>query len=240
MNTSPKNRPKTQPSILDFINHPNYTTAKSREPRSLIETYTSQQRGSSLNSCHRKRKLSVSDQSVSDSKILIMESTTHLHDNPENTLVPSCPPKSSDLYTTALLEMEMRLTQSMQDMIAPLKTSINSLVVSQQDWEQQKNDVQLLHAEKDHLNIKIQEVKAKNNKLEKRVKKLDNHLMENNLILHGVHEGKWELDSTRNELVIQAISNTVEADSLSNKLEIARKIPITSTSQIGKYNPSRS
>ena len=133
MNTTPKNSPKTQPSILDFVNHPNYTTAKTREPRSLIKTYTSQQQGSSSNSCHLKRKLSVSDQSESDSKILIMESSTHSHDNPENTLAPPCPPKSSDLYTTALLEMEMCLTQSMQDMIAPLKTSINSLVVSQQD-----------------------------------------------------------------------------------------------------------
>ena len=145
-----------------------------------------------------------------------------------------------DSYTTALLEMEMWLTQSMQDMIAPLKISINSLVVSQQDWEQQKSDVQLLHAEKDCLNIKIQEVEAKNTKLESRVKKLENCLMENNLIMHGVREGKWELDSTRNELVIQAISNTVEADTPSNKLEIARKIPITSTSRIRKYNPSRS
>ena len=58
--------------------------------------------------------------------------------------------------------------------------------------------------------------------------------------MHGVREGKWELDSTRTELVIQAIVNTVEADSATNKLEIARKIPITSTSRIGKYNPSRS
>ena len=58
--------------------------------------------------------------------------------------------------------------------------------------------------------------------------------------MHGVHEGKWELDSTRNELVIQAISSTVEADSPPHKLEIARKIPIMSTSRIWKYNPSRS
>ena len=82
----------------------------------------------------------------------------------------------------------MWLTQSMLDMIAPLKISINSLVVSQQDWEQQKNDIQLLHAEKDHLNIKILEVEAKNTKLGSRVKKLENRLMENNLIMHGVHE----------------------------------------------------
>ena len=147
---------------------------------------------------------------------------------------------SPDVYTTALLEMERRLTQSMQEMIAPLKSSINSLVVSQHDWEQQKNDVQFLHAEQEQLNVIIKEVEAKNNKLENRVKKLEDRLMENNLIMHGVREGKWELDSTRNELVIQAIANTVEADTNAAKLDIAKKIPITSITHVGRYNPSRS
>ena len=64
--------------------------------------------------------------------------------------------------------------------------------------------------------------------------------MESNLIIHRIKESSWELDSTRNELVVQAIASTVHADNDSNKLEIARKIPILSTKCLGRYNPLRS
>ena len=57
-------------------------------------------------------------------------------------------------------------------MIAPLKMSINSLVVSQQDRERQKSDIQLLHAEKDLLNGIIKEVEAKKKKAGKQGKKI--------------------------------------------------------------------
>ena len=128
----------------------------------------------------------------------------------------------------------------MKEMLEPLKTDINSLVLSQKEWEQQKSDVHNLHVKKERLNFKIKEVEEKNSKLEDRVKKLEDKLMESNLIIHGIKESSWELDSMRNELVIQAIASTVHAENDNNKLEIARKIPITSTTWLGRYNPLRS
>ena len=110
-----------------------------------------------------------------------------------------------------------------------MTANINSLVLSQKEWEQQKTDVRNLHVKKERLNIKFKEVKEKNCKLENRVKKLEDKLMESNLIIHGIKESSWELDSTRNELVVQAIASTVHADNDSSKLIIARKIPISST-----------
>ena len=59
------------------------------------------------------------------------------------------------------------------------------------------------------------------------------------VIIHGIRESKWELDSTRNELVIQAIAETVHAETDEKKLEIAHKIPITFTARMGKYNSLR-
>ena len=64
--------------------------------------------------------------------------------------------------------------------------------------------------------------------------------MESNLILLRVKESQWELDSTHNELVVQTIASTVNAANDEKKLEIARNIPISSTSRIGKYNSLRS
>ena len=70
--------------------------------------------------------------------------------------------------------------------------------------------------------------------------KLEDRLLECNLIVHRVKESKWEQDSTRNELVVQAIADTVEATTPAQKLEIARKIPISGTSRVGRYNSMQS
>ena len=64
--------------------------------------------------------------------------------------------------------------------------------------------------------------------------------MESNIIMHGIKESSWELDSTRKELVVNAIASTITVDDSDKKLEIARKIPIKSTRRLGKYNSLRS
>ena len=159
------------------------------------------------------------------------------NNQPENT--HGKPDNQSNL-TTTLLEMEECLTKTFTKMITPLQKSVNSLVVSQKEWEAQKTEVQQLHQAKEKLNTDMKRVMTKNSELKERVKNLEEKLMENNLIIHGITEGKWEVDSTRNELIYQSISGTVEAPDEEKKLEIARNIPISSTKRIGKYNPSRS
>ena len=172
-------------------------------------------------------------------RIMGQENNPHHNDNGASPS-PKPTPTPLDSYTSVLHEMEARLTCMMKEMLEPLKTDLNSLILSQREWEQQKTDVQNIHVEKEQLNFKIKEVEEKNSKLEDRVKKLKDKLMESNLILHGIKESSWELDSTRNELVIQAIAATINADNDNNKLKIARKIPITSTAWLGRYNPLRS
>ena len=131
------------------------------------------------------------------------------------------------------------LTKNMKEMIKPIKTDISSLVQSQREWEQHKTDVHDLKVEKTRLNKKIKEVEEKNTQLEDRIRKLEDKLMESNLIIHGIRESKWELDSTRNELVVKAIADTVLAETEEKKLEVARKIPITSTARVGHYSSMR-
>ena len=82
----------------------------------------------------------------------------------------------------------------------------------------------------------VKACEARNTKLEDRVKILENKLLENNIIMHGIKESSWELDSTRRELVTAAIASTVTIPDDDKKLEAARKIPIQSTKRLGKYN----
>ena len=236
--TSSKSRVvNNQPSILGFVDTPNFETAKNRAPRPERRNKETQHyRGSSSNSTSRKRRLSP-DLSMEGSKRLIMEDETSSFTTP----APSSPTsKTSDPFTVALREMEERLTNNMKNMLDPMREDISSLVLSQKEWERHKTDVQDLKVEKTRLNHKIKEVEEKNTKLEDRVRKLEDKLLESNLMLHGITEAKWELDSTRNDLVIQAIANTVSAATDSEKIDVAKKIPISSTARIGKFNPSRS
>ena len=229
-----------QPSILGFVNCPNYTTAKTRLSWSNKRSSKDlpHLRGSSSQSVSRKCKPSSGQLSNNIAKKQNMEVDKDTSVPP---VVPSPPtPAPPNPYTAALLDMEARLTPTMKEMLEPLKTDINSLVLSQKEWEQQKTEVRNLHVKRERLNLKIKEVEEKNCKLEDRVKKLEDKLMESNLIIHRIKESSWELDSTRNELVVQAIASTVHADNDSSKLEIARKIPISSTKCIGRYNPLRS
>ena len=105
--------------------------------------------------------------------------------------------------------MEARLNKSMKDMIEPLQTSINSLVTAQKDWALQRKDIDELKADKKKLSFMVKACEARNNQLENQVKVLENKLMENNIIMHGVKESSWKLDSTRRELVTSAIASTV-------------------------------
>ena len=89
------------------------------------------------------------------------------------TVTPLPMPVPQDAFTTALKEMEARLTKNMEDMIKnkedtitknmkemiePIKLDINSLVQSQKEWEQHKTDMQDLKVVKKCLNNKIKEV----------------------------------------------------------------------------------
>ena len=214
----------SQPSILDFVDSPNYNTAKDRLPRSVTKTISVQRKSSSTSSS-RKRKASEVFSPTSPEKKVIME--------PEKS-------KGEDYLDNALKAMEARLNKSMKDMIDPLQSSINSILETQKDWAEQQRIVTELKAEKDVLARKIQVVEFKNMKLEDRIKVLEDRLMESNIIMHGIKESLWELDSTRKELVVNAIASTITVDDSDKKLEIAHKIPIKSTKGLGKYNSLRS
>ena len=232
-----------QSCILDFVESPNYNSGKNRTPRSTQKTIPEKQsRGSSSSSTSHKRKRS--QPTLTDTKVkekrrnMETENETQLGNNNDSNNNDSTNEQNS--FTTALKEMEQRITNTFTKMITPLQKSVDSLVVSQREWEAQKTEVQQLHQAKEKLNTDMKKVMSKNSELEDRVKSLEDKLMENNLIIHSITEGKWEVDSTRNELVYQSISTTVDAPSEEQKLAIAHNIPIASTQRIGKYNPSRS
>ena len=58
--------------------------------------------------------------------------------------------------------------------------------------------------------------------------------------MHGIKETPWEPDATRKELVLKAIADTIDIDDTEECMNIAKKIPIKSTSRVGCYSSLKS
>ena len=107
----------TQPSILGFVDCPNYTTAKTRLSRSDKRSSKDlpHLRGSSSQSVSRKRKPSSGQLSDNIAKKQNMEVDKDVVVPPVAPTPP--PPAPPDPYTAALLDMEARLTHTMKEML---------------------------------------------------------------------------------------------------------------------------
>ena len=128
-----------QPSILGFVDSPNYNTGKGRVPRLLIKTklHSALQRGSSSNSVSRKRKFSSVEPELEEPYNTDKNKKMETNETPEENGLPS-----DDPFTKALKKMAKKLTTSltlkMKEMLDPLQTSINSLVANQKESKQQR------------------------------------------------------------------------------------------------------
>ena len=65
-------------------------------------------------------------------------------------------------------------------------------------------------------------------------------MLEGNIIMHGLREEEWELDSNHKEQIYHAIASTVDAEDRRARLDIARSIPIRSSRRLGKYKTGKS
>ena len=139
---------------------------------------------------------------------------------------------------------ENRLTETlcklMKKELRSVKSDMKALKTGQD--KQDKSIMELLSVKEENRLLKIEcdRVLSENMSLKERIMKIENSLLNNNLILHGIPEDAWELNSNRLEKVIHAISFTMDEESEQDQLNVARKIRIKSTRRLGIYNSKRS
>ena len=75
----------------------------------------------------------------------------------------------------------------------------------------------------------------KNEQLSRRLSDLENRLLENNIVLTGVHEGTWESDEARRERVYEVMAETVLGRTIEERLNVGKKMKIRSTRRVGRY-----
>ena len=139
---------------------------------------------------------------------------------------------------------ERRLTKSLSKLmkkeLRSVKNDVKALRVGQEKHNESINELVAMKQENRALKLKCDRVLQDNDDLKKRIMKIENTLLDNNIIIQGIQEDPWELDSNRMEKVVRAISYTVDEDTRDAQLDVAWKIRIKSTRRVGIYSTKRS
>ena len=145
-------------------------------------------------------------------------------------------PEEYKAFGRALCEILLKNNEStLNELIMPLKEDIKTLLDEKKDEKSCQQIVEEVH--EDHLNLmkRCKKMENENKELRSRLNKLENKMLGNNIIMHGVREETWELDENRKEKVYKAIAPTVDEKDRRKQHQIARSIPIHSTKRIGRY-----
>ena len=120
-----------------------------------------------------------------------------------------------------------------------IKNDIKKLLENEELIKMQQNTITELKRENQELNIRFNRLEQKHHSLQKRVVNIENEMYSSNLIFSGIAEGESEEGPERYRLIIEAIANTINAQTRDEQLQAARRIPIKKSTRIGKYNSRR-
>ena len=105
---------------------------------------------------------------------------------------------------TELEKHERRLIEWMELLIRPLQLSSDQL---REEWKEHKEEV--VKSQSLKLTHQLKTEKKKNKALGKRVRWLEDKILENNVIIHGISEAAWESEEVCKEKVFCVLANLV-------------------------------
>ena len=104
-----------------------------------------------------------------------------------------------------LAALRRLLNRDMDKKIRTLRNSISNLEKSQKVLEKKSETIDQIQHENSKLRIDCDQMKKENKKLLNRINLIENRLLENNIILRGIPDQAWELNSiTRERLSLQS------------------------------------
>ena len=137
---------------------------------------------------------------------------------------------------TELESLENRILDKIGKMLAPIQLSLNNLTT---EWKEHKEEMRQMKTAQLKLEHELSKEKKKTRDLGRRVRWLEDKLLENNVVLCGIAETAWETEDVCKEKIINALANLVNRATWPEKLEVARLIPITLVRRVGIYNSMR-
>ena len=127
------------------------------------------------------------------------------------------------------------LEQKMQP-IEKIENDMKTLLKDRELLPEYVQKVQNLEHNTDQLTSKVVKIEQ-NQTLKQKLVKIEDKLLENNLIISGVEESKFEEEGPCHEKLEIVIAKALPGVTDEEKLEKGRKLDIVSTAWLGKYNP---
>ena len=141
---------------------------------------------------------------------------------------------STVLLNPELTELKRQIFAGFETLLAPIKKEIKEL----------KDDHKTLFEGQTttcapKIERKFVQSEERQKKLESRISRLEDQLLEKNVIFQGVHEEEYEDKSDIKAQIVKAIANTMDGDDYEAKKSLAGQTSIDSVERVGKYNPLR-
>ena len=130
------------------------------------------------------------------------------------------------------------ITKSLSRALIPLQNEINDLKTTSgtppgvNDWQQLKDENEKLHT-------KVHQLELNNSKLQMKLSRIEDKLVDNNLLFFGINELEGETEQDRYSVILEVISSTFVGPTQEIRLEQAKNIMIESLTQKGRYNPRK-
>ena len=202
-------------------------SAKKRTPPSPSSVEGPERKKMNMEEGSQNTETQQNSKEITDS--IVTESNNH-----------NLPRETIDCMKIAMKELidpiEDKLNKKLEELIDPIEVKINKLL-EHRETDRQKQDkvVKEIKTKQSELYRKCLKLEQEQIKIKTRLSKIEDRLLENNLIIHGITEDAWELSANRKERIFHTIAHTVDEEDKWERLEIARNIPIISTTRLGRY-----
>ena len=142
--------------------------------------------------------------------------------------------------TPELKMIDLLIKRNLKQQLEPINSNINSLLKTAKITEKNALEITTLKKENTYWKQRCQKLELDQKHIKERLDRMENHQLENNLILHGIPETTaWEYPETRYTKVIEHLASTMNGRNEVEQRDIARNLSIQKTKRIGKFNIDR-
>ena len=127
------------------------------------------------------------------------------------------------------------ITKSLSKALIPLQNEINNLKTSNinrcdgEDW-------QCLKDENEKLHTKVHQLELSNTKLQLKLSRIEDKLVDNNLLFFGIGEGEGQSEQDRYAIILDVIASTFMGSTHEIRIQQAKNVMIESLIRKGRYN----
>ena len=135
--------------------------------------------------------------------------------------------------------MQIMIDNSLATAIDTMNNASKQMLESSTAMTSQSMVIKELKEENKILNRKLFKLESAHNKLTTKVNAMENNALENNLIIKGIFDEKWEKETVILNKIYPEIAATIEADSNEERMNCVRRIGIRRCKRLGRYEEGK-